>query len=136
MGSSTGAGAVWVTDSADDLLLRVDSAGQVIDRIPVGSGPAGVTVGDGEVWVANQLDGTVSEVNPGAGTQVAMITAGIGPSAIAFGYGSVWVANVTSDTLSRIDAATGEVSDHSAGQRADRHRGRRRCGLGYQPGDR
>ena len=108
-GVAYGAGAVWVTDSADDLLLRVNSAGQVIDRIPVGRGPAGVTVGDGEVWVANELDGTVSEVNPGAGTQVAAIRVGIGPGAIAFGYGSVWVANETSDTLSRIDAATGEV---------------------------
>jgi YVTN family beta-propeller protein len=108
-GVAAGAGAIWITDSADDLLLRVDPAGQVIDRIPVGHGPAGVTAGDGEVWVANELDGTVSEVNPGAGTQVAVIPAGIGPDAIAFGYGSVWVANVTSDTLSRIDAATGQV---------------------------
>jgi YVTN family beta-propeller protein len=109
-GVAYGAGAVWVTDSADNLLLRVGSAGQVTDRIPVGRGPAGVTVGDGEVWVANDLDGTVSEVNPGAGTQVAVIPTGIGPSAIAFGYGSVWVANQTSDTLSRTDAATGEVT--------------------------
>ncbi len=108
-GVAYGAGAAWVTDSADDLLLRIDSAGQVIDRIPVGRGPAGVTVGDGEVWVANELDGTVSEVNPGAGRQVAVIPAGIGPDAIAFGYGSVWVANVTSDTLSRINA-TGAVA--------------------------
>jgi YVTN family beta-propeller protein len=108
-GVAYGAGAAWVTDSADNFLLRVDSAGQVIDRIPVGSGPAGVTVGDGEVWVANELDGTVSEVNPGAGTQVATIGVGVGPDAIAFGYGSVWVANVTSDSLSRIGAATGQV---------------------------
>ena len=108
-GVAGGAGAVWITDSADDLLLRVDPARQVIDRIPVGRGPAGVAVGDGEVWVANELDGTVSEVNPEAGRQVAVIPAGVGPSAIAFGYGSVWVANVTSDTLSRIDAATGGV---------------------------
>ena len=108
-GVAYGAGAAWITDSADDLLLRVNSAGQVIDRIPVGHGPAGVTVGDGEVWVANELDGTVSEVNPGAGAQVATIPVGIGPNAIAFGYESVWVANVTSDTLSRIDAATGDV---------------------------
>jgi YVTN family beta-propeller protein len=108
-GIAYGAGAAWVTDSADNLLLRIDSAGQVIDRIPVGSGPAGVTVGDGEVWVANELDGTVSEVNPGAGTQVATIGVGIGPDVIAFGYGSVWVANVTSDSLSRIGAATGQV---------------------------
>jgi ABC-type transport system substrate-binding protein/DNA-binding SARP family transcriptional activator len=109
-GIAYGAGAVWVTDSADNLLLRIDSAGQVIDRIPVGRGAAGVTVGDGEVWVANELDGTVSEVNPGSGTQVRVIRVGVGPSTIAFGYGSVWVANVTSDTLSGIDAATGDVT--------------------------
>jgi YVTN family beta-propeller protein len=108
-GIAYGAGAVWITDSADDLLLRVNSAAQIIDRIPVGGGPAGVTVGGGEVWVANELDGTVSEVNPGAGRQVATISVGIGPDAIAFGFGSVWVANVTADTLSRIDAATGQV---------------------------
>jgi YVTN family beta-propeller protein len=104
-----GAGAVWVTDSADNMLLRIDPAGQVIDRIPVGRGPSGVTFTDGEVWVANELDGTVSEVNPGSGTQVAAIRAGIGPGPIAADNGSVWVANVTSDTLSRINASTGDV---------------------------
>ena len=108
-GVASGAGAIWITDSADNMLLRVDPAGQVIDRIPVGHGPAGVAVADGEVWVANELDGNVSEVNPGSGTQVAVIPAGIGPDAIASGYGSVWVANVTSDTVSRINAATGDV---------------------------
>ena len=100
---------MWVTDSAANMLLRVDPAGQVNDRIPVGRGPAGVVVAGGEVWVADELDGTVSEVNPGSGTQVAAIPAGIGPAAIASGYGSVWAANVTSDTVSRIDAATGVV---------------------------
>jgi YVTN family beta-propeller protein len=109
-GIAFGAGNVWVTDSSDDQLLRISAAGQVIDRIPVGRGPAGVTAGDGEIWVTNELDGTVSEVNPGAGTQVATIGVGIGPAAIAFGYGSVWVANMTSDSLSRIDAATGGVT--------------------------
>jgi YVTN family beta-propeller protein len=109
-GVAYGDGAAWVTDSADGLLLRVDPAGQVIDRIPVGHGPAGVAFGDGEAWVANELDGTVSEVNPGSGTQVSVIPVGSGPSAVAFGYGSVWVANVTSDTLSRIDATTGAVT--------------------------
>ena len=109
-GVASGAGAVWVTDSADDQLLRVDAAGRVDDRIPVGRGPAGVAAGGGQVWVANQLDGTVSEVNPGAGRQVAVIPVGIGPSAVAFGFGSVWVANVTSDTLTRINPATGTVA--------------------------
>jgi ABC-type transport system substrate-binding protein/DNA-binding SARP family transcriptional activator len=107
-GVAYGAGSVWVTDSADNMLLRIDPAGHVNDRIQVGSGPAGVVVADGEVWVANELDGTVSEVNPGSGTPVATIPVGIGPDAIASGFGSVWVANITSDTLSRINATTGE----------------------------
>ena len=56
--------------------------------------------------MANQLDGTVSEINPGAGRPVGSpIPVGIGPSAVAFGFSSVWVANVTSDTLTRINAA-------------------------------
>jgi YVTN family beta-propeller protein len=100
---------VWISDSTDDLLLRVDSAQQIVDRIPVGHGAAGVTAGDGEIWVANTLDGTVSEVNPGAGMVVATIRVGNGPDAIAFGYRSVWVANVTDNTLSRIDPGAGRV---------------------------
>ena len=108
-GVGYGAGAVWVTDSADNMVLRINATGQVVDRIPVGSDPAGVAVADGEVWVANELDGTVSEVNPDSGTQVAVIPVGIDPVAIAVGFGSVWVANTTSDTLSRIDAISGHV---------------------------
>ena len=75
-GIAHGAGATWITDTADNLLLRVNPAGQVVDRIPVGRGPAGVAVGMGQVWVANQLDGTVSEVNPVAGRVVATIGVG------------------------------------------------------------
>jgi DNA-binding beta-propeller fold protein YncE len=65
-GIAYGDGAAWITDSAGDLLLRVDSARRVTDRIPVGRSPAGVAVGDDEIWVANELDGTVSEINPRA----------------------------------------------------------------------
>src|SRR5207253_10428104 len=42
-GIAYGAGAVWVTDTADDLLLRIDPARRTVDRIPVSHGPAGVT---------------------------------------------------------------------------------------------
>ena len=108
-GIAHGAGATWVTDTADDLLLRVGSAGQVVDRVPVGRGPAGVAVESGQVWVANQLDGTISEVNPAAGTVVATIDVGNGPVAIAAGDGSVWVSNVTDNALSRIDPGSGHV---------------------------
>jgi YVTN family beta-propeller protein len=109
-GIAHGAGATWVTDTSDDLLLRVDAVGQVVDRIPVGRGPAGVVAGAGEIWVANEFDNTVSEVNPRTGTVVATIGVGSGPAGLAYGYGSVWAANVTDATLSRIDPGSGTVT--------------------------
>jgi YVTN family beta-propeller protein len=109
-GVGYGAGAAWVTDSADNGLLQVDPAGQVIDRIPVGRSPAGVVAGAGEIWVANEFDNTVSEVNPRTGTVVATIAVGSGPVGLVYGYGSVWVANVTDSTVSRIDPGSGVVT--------------------------
>ena len=108
-GIALGAGATWVTDAANDLLLRIDRSGAV-ERIPVGHGPAGVAVGDGEVWVVNQLDRTVFEVNPRAFRRVSTFRVGNGADAIAFGHGSLWVANTTDGTISRIDPTTGRAA--------------------------
>src|SRR5262249_14489150 len=61
-GIATGSHAVWATDTVKGFLLRIDPAsGEITDRIEVGDFPTGVAVGDGEVWVVNQLDRTVSE---------------------------------------------------------------------------
>jgi ABC-type transport system substrate-binding protein/DNA-binding SARP family transcriptional activator/streptogramin lyase len=108
-GIAAGAGAVWVTDTASDLLLRIGENGRSVDRIPVGHRPTGVAVGDGQVWVVNQLDRTVSEVNPRALRAVRPIQVGNGAGAIEFAHGSVWVANATDYSLSRIDPDSGHV---------------------------
>src|SRR5204863_3301543 len=98
-GIAAGGGAVWVTDTASDLLLRISENGRSVDRIPVGHRPTGVAVGDGQVWVVNQLDRTVSEVNPQALRVVRPIQVGNGADAIAFGHGSVWLAIATDYSL-------------------------------------
>jgi ABC-type transport system substrate-binding protein/DNA-binding SARP family transcriptional activator len=108
-GIASGAGATWVTDAANDLLLQIDRKGAV-ERIPVGNGPTGVAVGDGEVWVVNQLDRTVFELNPRAFRRVATFRVGNGADAIAFGHGSLWVANTGDGTISRIEPATGTAA--------------------------
>ena len=100
---AAGAGAVWETDTADGLLLEVDPADRSVERIPVGRHPTGVVVGGGEVWVVNQLDRTVSEINPRAFRQVAQFRVGNGAGAVAYGDGSLWVANAVDDTISRIN---------------------------------
>ena len=108
-GIAAGAGAVWVTDTASDLVLRIGRDGNSIDRIPVGHRPTGIAVGDGQVWAVNQLDRTVSEINPRALRQIGTNQVGNGAGAIAFGHGSIWVANATDYTLSRIDPDSGAV---------------------------
>jgi ABC-type transport system substrate-binding protein/DNA-binding SARP family transcriptional activator/streptogramin lyase len=108
-GIAYGAGAVWIADTAEDLVLRIDPDSRTVDRIPVGHHPTAVTVGDGQVWVVNQLDRTVSEVNPQARKQVGTTQVGNGATAIAYGHGSVWVANATDYSLSRIDPGSGKV---------------------------
>jgi YVTN family beta-propeller protein len=101
---------VWETDTANDLLLEINPATRSIERIPVGRGPTGVAVGDGEVWVVNQLDRRVSEINPRALALVGSFSVGNGASAAAFGDGSLWVANTIDDSVSRINPNTGKVS--------------------------
>jgi streptogramin lyase len=108
-GIAYGEGGAWVTDTPNDVVLRVDPAGEKIDRVPVGHGPTGVAVGGGEVWVVNELDRTVSEVNPRALREVKKIPVGVGARAIAYGAGSVWVANGTDSTITRIDSNRGQV---------------------------
>jgi YVTN family beta-propeller protein len=108
-GIAAGAGAIWVTDTANDVVLRIDPHRRNAERIPVGHRPTGVAVGDGQVWVVNQLDRTVSEINPRALKPVDTIEVGNGASAIAFGAGSVWVANATDNSVSRIDPRAGRV---------------------------
>jgi ABC-type transport system substrate-binding protein/DNA-binding SARP family transcriptional activator/streptogramin lyase len=108
-GIAYGQGAVWVTDTAGDRLLRIDPDRRTVDRIPVGHRPTGVAVGGGQVWVVNQLDRNLSEINPRALRQVGTVQVGNGASAIAFGHGSVWVANTTDYSLSRIDPDRAKV---------------------------
>jgi ABC-type transport system substrate-binding protein/DNA-binding SARP family transcriptional activator/streptogramin lyase len=108
-GIAWGAGATWVTDAANDLLLRIDRKGAV-ERIPVGNGPTGVAVADGAVWVVNQLDRTVFELNARAFRRVATFRVGNGADAVAFGHGSLWVANTSDGTIWRIDPATGTAA--------------------------
>ena len=99
----------------------------VIQQIPVGSAPArGHHRRDGDVWVANSGDGTVSRINAAAGRVVDTIRVGNIPVAIASGPSGVWVANQGDDTVDQIDPGTGDGDeDGYPGRRAARrHRGR------------
>ena len=106
-GMAVGAGALWVSDAANDRVLRLDAqTHRIEDRIPVGRNPSGIVASSGSVWVANTGGRTVSEIRPESGTVVATVPVGNAPTAIAYGAGAIWVADASDGTVTRIDPLT------------------------------
>ena len=108
---ATGLGGVWVTDSVDNTVARIDpaSANAVTGTTPVGRGPSAVATGGGAVWVANTQDDTVARLDPENATVTDTVRVGRRPTGVAVGEGAVWVANSLSGTVSRIDPRSGRV---------------------------
>lgn len=58
-------GDLWVASSGSNEVLRLDSAGTLITRIPAGTQPRGVAFdGAGKAWVANQGSDDVMRIDP------------------------------------------------------------------------
>ncbi len=108
---SYGAGSLWVTNSGNDTVTRIDPRTHMaIGEIQVGHDPSGLAVTATDVWVVNSGDGTVSRINldsPSAPSQT--VTVGNQPAAIGYGPTGLWVANAGDNTIQRIDPGTGSV---------------------------
>jgi len=110
-GVAVGGGAVWIGDSAENRVVRVDAkTNAVTQTIGVGSGPSALAFGAGALWVANTLDGTVSRIDPESGQVRATVPVGANPSAIAASGDAVWVANEAGRTIVRLDPQSGNVA--------------------------
>jgi YVTN family beta-propeller protein len=107
-----GAGSLWASQRGANQVARIDpSTGDMIKAITVGNGPTGMAVGDGAVWVANSLDGTVTRINSETNTIAATVpTVGNGPTGVAVDPHGVWVTNQFDGTLARIDPRTSQVA--------------------------
>ena len=109
---ATGAGGLWVSSASTGAVRRVDLSSLTVgDPIPVGRGPAGVTVAGGLVWVANSRSDTVTRVDPSIDAPLAdPAWVGGRPGGLDSGTGLVWVASALDDTVTRLDIETGEQS--------------------------
>lgn len=109
---AAGAGALWVTNSEDGTVSRVDpQTRSVVQRITVGNDPTGIAVGAGAVWVANSGGRTLARINPATDTVVKDIEVGNGPTGVAVTAAGVWVTNSLDDTVARIDPQSSDVND-------------------------
>jgi YVTN family beta-propeller protein len=104
-----GDGAVWLTDTEANNVIRVDPTG-LPTPTPVGNGPTGIMVGEGAVWVADSLDDTVKRIDPVTQSVTTTIAVGRSPAGVSVGAGSVWVANSGDGTITRIDPRTNRPS--------------------------
>lgn len=126
---TTGAGAVWVTESGDNnspdghTVARIDPAtDRITARIRVGALPSGVLVIDGSVWVANHHSGTLSIIDPA--TNRLSKTVGIvrvpvepqpelllrsSPRTLAISAGAIWTGVPVADAVLRVSPLTGRI---------------------------
>ena len=107
---AVGAGGLWVSSASTGAVRRIDlSSLRSGAPIPVGRGPAGVTVAGGLVWVANSRGDTVSKVDPSIHAVLGdPVAVGGRPGGIDAGTTTVWVASATEDAVTRIDLESGE----------------------------
>jgi virginiamycin B lyase len=107
-----GLGALWVTVTPTDSLLKISPADpRTSQAIEVGDAPRFLAIGEDAVWVMNQGDGSVSRVDA-TGMVVATIPVSDAPiqgGDIAVGGGSVWV-RTEQDLVVRIDPRTNAVN--------------------------
>jgi DNA-binding beta-propeller fold protein YncE len=107
---AVGQGGLWVSSASTGNVRRIDLSTLRVDpSIPVGRGPAGVTVAHGLVWVANSRSDTVTKVDPSIHAVVGdPIEVGGRPGGIDAGNSTVWVASAAEGTVTRIDLESGE----------------------------
>jgi peptide/nickel transport system substrate-binding protein len=93
---------------AEDWVGLVTANGTVRESYPVGRRPVAVVSFADSLWVANELDGTVTRIERDEARETA-IDVGDNPTALAAGAGSVWVANGESRTVSQIDPTSNKI---------------------------
>lgn len=110
---AVGAGSVWVTNSTDGTLARLDPETDEVagEPFPLGGEPGTVGVGEGAVWATNVDEDTLIPIDPETG-QAAAEPIRLGGSAknLAVGEGAVWVRSRDRQSVLRIDPASNQLA--------------------------
>ena len=70
---------------------------------------AGVTYGEGAVWVTTPETNMLTRVDPKSATVTASIEVGARPRFLTTGAGSAWTLNQGDGTITRVNAKTAKV---------------------------
>jgi YVTN family beta-propeller protein len=117
-GSPTGIaaadGAAWITfghgipGEREGIVVRVDAGShrQQTTSLGPGSGATGIAVGEGGVWVVNEISNTLTRIDPVTRAVSKTVPVGEQPVVVATGAGSVWVAHAVGRSVWRLDPQT------------------------------
>ena len=107
-----GLGSVWVANSVDGTVSRIEPDREERPVIRVPGTPGGIAAGEGAVWVTDATGHTLAQIKADSNTVVRDdIAVGNGAGAVAVGEGAVWVANTLDGTVSRVDPRRGVETD-------------------------
>jgi DNA-binding beta-propeller fold protein YncE len=106
---ATGGGGGPILATKNSLAVVDPHSNRVVEVIPIGATPRGVTVGTQFVWTANAGEGTVSMIDPKKLRVVQTIGLGLAATDLVEMGGQVWVATGSDNNLARIDARSGGV---------------------------
>jgi DNA-binding SARP family transcriptional activator len=104
-------GAVFAT--GNDVAVVQPETSKVVARVPVGSNPTLIRDGDGSVWVANQDDHTVTQIDLESKRAVRTYGVGFRPDDLAAGVGTVWAFDKEDGVLVKL--ASGYISGRFEG---------------------
>jgi hypothetical protein len=97
---------IWVTDQ-DDMIKKLDSNGNILQSVPVGSNPHTPVFDGTNIWVPNSNSSTLTVVRAATGTVLATLSGnGLnGPETTAFDGERILVTNQSGNSVSLWKAA-------------------------------
>jgi YVTN family beta-propeller protein len=106
---------VWVANSGDSKISRIDPTTNGVQHIEVGQQPAGIAVGDGFVWVALTGEDSVLRVKAESGEVDDWGVGAVGkaPVSLCWAQTYLWVWCAGDPSLYRIDPRRDEVANKS-----------------------
>jgi streptogramin lyase len=102
-----GHGALWITDSADNQVIRFDPVHRrVVRRIPTGflEDPQDVLVLAESVWITDYFKRRLARIDPRSNKLARrQYEIGTEPGGIAAGAGAIWTASFANGDISRVE---------------------------------
>jgi class 3 adenylate cyclase len=106
----SGAGYLWMADTASDRIYRVDPETSKVLPISLRQGADMLVFADGGLWVLDRLDAKITRVDPETGRSLRSFTSSGNLQAIAVGGGNVWAVDTSVAEIQRIPEDLGSAS--------------------------